>query len=161
MMKRLAKAARRAQDLVTGFALALLLLAVLWGVLTRYVTESPAVWTTELSGILFTWVVFLGASTAWYEGRHIRVTLLLDALPDGPARVLRFLGDLAVAAFLCYGTWLAIGMMDMGVSRLSPVTRIPFSWVWYDYSTHSRSAWLAVVQAQCSEFTLSHRDAKG
>lgn len=129
-MNRLAKLARKLQDLATGSALLVLLLAVLWGVLTRYITESPAVWTTELSGILFTWVVFVGAASAWHEGRHIRVTLLLDALPRSLARALRFAGDVAVAAFLCYGTWLAVEMMAMGASRLSPVMRIPFSWVY-------------------------------
>lgn len=130
MMPRIAKLARLLQDITLWSAMLCLLLAVLWGVLTRYVTESPAVWTTELSGILFTWVVFVGAVSAFSEGRHIRVTLLLDALPDGASRLLRFAGDLLVAVFLCYGTWLALGMMELGATRFSPVMRVPFSWVY-------------------------------
>lgn len=130
MMARIAKLARLIQDFALWSAMLFLLLAVLWGVLTRYVTESPAVWTTEVSGILFTWVVFIGAAAALRDGQHIRVTLLLDALPDGASRLLRFAGDLVVAVFLCYGTWLAIGMMEMGATRFSPVMRVPFSWVY-------------------------------
>lgn len=130
MMARIVKLARLVQDIALWSAMLFLLLAVLWGVLTRYVTESPAVWTTELSGILFTWVVFIGAAVAFREGQHIRVTLLVDALPDTVSRLLRFAGDLLVAAFLCYGTWLAIGMMELGATRFSPVMRLPFSWVY-------------------------------
>lgn len=130
MMARIARMVRLTQDIALWSAMLSLLLAVLWGVMTRYVTESPAVWTTELSGILFTWVVFIGAAAAFREGRHIRVTLLLDAMPDRASRLLRFFGDLVVAVFLCYGTWLAIGMMEMGATRFSPVMRVPFSWVY-------------------------------
>lgn len=130
MMTRIAKLTRLILDFALWSAMLFLLLAVLWGVLTRYVTESPAVWTTEVSGILFTWVVFIGSAAAFREGRHIRVTLLLDALPGGVSRLLRFAGDFLVAGFLCYGTWLALGMMELGVTRFSPVMRVPFSWVY-------------------------------
>lgn len=121
---------RHLENGVSFSALAALLLSVLWGVLTRYVTESPAVWTSELSGILFTWVVFIGTMTAFRDGRHIRVTLLLDKLPEAMRKVLKTLTDLIVLAFLVYVTYLSVRMMMLGVTRLSPVMRIPFSWVY-------------------------------
>ncbi len=121
---------RRVENLVSFSALSILLFSVLWGVLTRYVTEKPAVWTTELSGILFTWVVFIGAMTAFREGRHIRVTLFVDILPDAVQLVLRKVGDLLVLAFLVYATYLSFLMMQKGASRPSPVLDIPFSWVY-------------------------------
>ena len=111
-------------------ALAVLTGSVLWGVLTRYVTERPAVWTTELSGILFTWVVFIGAMTAHQEGRHIRGTLLIDLLPAAARRALRKLADGLVLAFLAYAAWLSFVMMQKGATRPSPVLDIPFSWVY-------------------------------
>lgn len=122
--------ARRAEQLVSFTALALLTGTVLWGVLTRYGTEKPAVWTTELSGILFTWVVYIGAMTAHRQGRHIRVTLLVDLLPAAPRRVVTWLADLAVLVFLVYVTWLSVVMMQNGATRPSPVLDIPFSWVY-------------------------------
>jgi len=115
---------------VSFTALAVLTGSVLWGVLTRYVTERPAVWTTELSGILFTWVVFIGAMTAHQEGRHIRVTLLIDLLPAAARRALRKLADGLVLAFLAYAAWLSFVMMQKGATRPSPVLDIPFSWVY-------------------------------
>ena len=121
---------RRLENMISFTALALLTGAVLWGVLTRYVTERPAVWTTELSGILFTWVVFIGAMTAMRDGRHIRVTLLVDILPDTARRFVMKLGDLLVAAFLIYVTYLSVLMMQKGATRPSPVLDIPFSYVY-------------------------------
>ncbi|WP_179381660.1 TRAP transporter small permease [Jannaschia marina] len=121
---------RRLENLVSFSALTVLVLAVFWGVLTRYITERPAVWTTELSGIMFTWVVFVGAMTAFRDGRHIRVTLLVDFLPEIPRRVARKVADLLVVGFLGYATYLSVLMMQAGATRPSPVLDIPFSWVY-------------------------------
>ena len=120
----------RLEKLICFSALAALLIAVLWGVMTRYITERPAVWTTELSGILFTWVVFIGATTAFRDDRHIRVTLLVDALPTGVATVIRAVAQVIVLGFLSSLAYLSYEMMMQGATRLSPVMRIPFSFVY-------------------------------
>ncbi|MEY8141170.1 TRAP transporter small permease [Falsihalocynthiibacter sp. CO-5D18] len=121
---------RRIENLISLSALALLAMTVLWGVMTRYITERPAVWTTELSGILFTWVVFIGAMTAFREGKHIRVTLFIDILPDALQKILLKAGDFIVLGFLVYVTYLSFLMMLNGASRPSPVLNIPFSMVY-------------------------------
>ncbi len=121
---------RHAETFVSFSALSILVLSVLWGVLTRYVTERPAVWTTELSGILFTWVVFIGAMTALRDGRHIRVTLLVDCLPRRLQFIVLKIGDLMVLGFLIYVAYLSVLMMQKGASRPSPVLDIPFSFVY-------------------------------
>ncbi len=121
---------RRTENLISFSALALLTGSVLWGVLTRYVTERPAVWTTELSGILFTWVVFIGAMTAMRDGRHIRVTLLIDLLPEAAGRWLTKIGEIIVLVFLVYVSYLSFEMMQAGATRPSPALRIPFLYVY-------------------------------
>ena len=110
--------------------MAVLTCSVLWGVLTRYVTEKPAVWTTELSGILFTWVVFIGALSAFRHDQHIRVTFLTDSLPEAFGNMARKIADLIVIAFLVYAAYLSYDMMLKGATRPSPVLRIPFSLVY-------------------------------
>ncbi len=121
---------RRAENFVSFSALTLLTGSVLWGVLTRYITERPAVWTTELSGILFTWTVFIGAMTAWRNHRHIRVTLLIDILPGATRKIVSKIGDGIVFAFLASVAYLSYLMMLKGASRPSPVLDIPFSYVY-------------------------------
>ncbi|WP_082224110.1 TRAP transporter small permease [Pseudorhodobacter wandonensis] len=129
-MTALSKFVRHTENAVTFMALLMLVLCVLWGVFTRYISTQPAAWTGELSGILFTWVVFIGAATAFRDGRHIRVDLLVEMLPSRAAWALRLLADLIVVAFLAYSTFLSVQMLMQGASRVSPVLRIPFSWVY-------------------------------
>lgn len=124
------KLMKRIEEYVTYLALGVLVSCVLWGVFTRYITARPAVWTTELSGIAFTWTVMLGAMIAHRKDKHIRVTLLMDKLPAPFKRVLKITGDLIVVVFLAYVTYLSYVMMLKGVTRESPVLRIPFSYVY-------------------------------
>ncbi len=129
-MKQIRNFLDSAEGIVTNIAMAVLLGSVLWGVLTRYVTAKPAVWTTELSGILFTWVVFIGALTAFRKNQHIRVSLLVDSLPPPAQRIARILSDLVVLSFVGYSAWLSFIMMGKGATRMSPVMDIPFSYVY-------------------------------
>lgn len=129
-MNAIGRLIRRAENLISFSALALLTGSVLWGVLTRYVTERPAVWTTELSGILFTWVVFIGAMTAMRDGRHIRVTLLIDIMPETARRWIEKFGEIIVLVFLVYVAYLSYEMMQQGATRPSPALRIPFFYVY-------------------------------
>lgn len=129
-MKRVCDTLELVEKTVSYSALSVLLLAVLWGVLTRYVTMQPAVWTAELSGILFTWVVFVGSATAFRRNEHVRVSLLVDLLPARYATLVRLVSRLLVLGFLFYVTYLSYGMMVQGATRPSPVMRIPFSLVY-------------------------------
>jgi TRAP-type C4-dicarboxylate transport system permease small subunit len=129
-MSRLSKLVHWIEMAISMIALSTLFLSVLWGVLTRYVTEKPAVWTTELSGILFTWVVLVGAASALRSGQHIRVTLLVDMLPVRAKMLVELAAKVLTIAFLMFVTWLSYQMMLKGASRPSPVLRIPFSFVY-------------------------------
>lgn len=115
---------------IQQIAMAVMVGCVLWGVLTRYITEQPAVWSPELSGIVFTWVVFIGAMSAFRRDLHIRVPLLVDILKPAPKRALTILADLLVFLFLCYTAYLSYWMMLQGATRPSPVMKIPFSYVY-------------------------------
>lgn len=118
------------EQVISFTALAALFLCVLFGVLSRYVTEQPAPWTSELSGIMFTWVVFIGSATAMRRSEHVSVPLLVDLLPRKVAFVVRRLSQLAILSFLVCVTWLSYHMMLQGASRPSPVLRIPFSMIY-------------------------------
>lgn len=118
------------ENTVTGAALLVIVSAVLWGVLTRYITAQPAVWTSELSGIVFTWVVFIGALTAFRKSAHIRVPLLVDSLPTRLQKPVVLLADVLVLVFVAYTAFLSFNMMLKGATRLSPVMKIPFSLVY-------------------------------
>ena len=62
-------------------AFVVLVSAIVWGVLSRYVTRNPATWVEEVSSIAFTVVVFVGAAEVQRRGKHVRVDLLTSLLP--------------------------------------------------------------------------------
>lgn len=54
---------------------ALVTLTVCWGVITRYVLSSSAVWTGELASYGLVWITFLGTAYAIFHNTHIRLRL--------------------------------------------------------------------------------------
>lgn len=55
--------------------------SLLLGVFYRYVLGDALVWSDEVAALAFTWTVFLFASALVRSGGHVRVTLLVNALP--------------------------------------------------------------------------------
>lgn len=139
------KAARtvlfRWEETLAVIALAVVVFAVSYGVVTRHLTQTSATWATELANLSFTWVVFLGAAGAMRRNMHVSVDAVVRLLPDRLASILEWLTNFLVMAFLAYGSWLAITIMIDAHDRPSPVLRISFTWVY-----------LAVVLSFCSMF---------
>ncbi len=51
------------------------------GVVSRYVVNSPLVWSDELASILFLWLAMLGSVIALSRAAHMRLTALVAGLP--------------------------------------------------------------------------------
>jgi tripartite ATP-independent transporter DctM subunit len=69
------------------------------GIVSRYVFQSPLVWSDELASILFLWLAMLGAVVAFRRGEHMRMTAFVNHAT--PARR-AFLDLLAIAAALAF-----------------------------------------------------------
>ena len=68
-------------------ALAALLLTViitllLVGVAARYVFSLPVVWVDEIVSLSFLWLAMLGAVIAMHRNEHLRLTLVVEKLPE-------------------------------------------------------------------------------
>ncbi|RME62863.1 MAG: TRAP transporter small permease [Alphaproteobacteria bacterium] len=129
-IKRFSNWLEMAEDIVSGLALVVVVIAVLWGVLTRYITDQPAVWTSELSAIAFTWLVFIGALAAFRKDAHVNIPIIVQALPPRIGAVVSTLTRIVVFLFVLYAAFLSFRMMLMGATRPSPVMAIPFSYVY-------------------------------
>lgn len=99
---------RYAEEAIAGTALIVVVLAVCWGVLTRYVTEQPAAWAGEVAQIAFAWMVFVGAAAGFKYGMHISIDMFVAMLPSPLRVLLQWAMDALVLAFLAYVFWLAI-----------------------------------------------------
>ncbi|WP_417426350.1 TRAP transporter small permease [Hoeflea sp.] len=86
------------------------LLATIFVILTatvfcRYVLGTPITWTEEFLTMVFTWMVFIGASSALSTHQHIRIDFMLRILParfDKLAAIAAVFVCLAVFAVLIH-----------------------------------------------------------
>lgn len=105
----------RAVQLVAGAnmlavrALTVLMLVVLTlQVFMRSVLNAPPSWTEEVALLAFSWAVLLGVAYGVREGIHVRMDMLLDALPPALNRWLERLVLVAVGgvgAYLLLAGW--------------------------------------------------------
>jgi len=91
---------RHFEEAVSGLALVVIVAATCWGVLTRYITSQPATWASEVAGIAFAWLVFVGAAAGFKYGMHVTIDMLVALLPRTPRRLLMAAADALVLAFL-------------------------------------------------------------
>ena len=107
-----------------------LLILISIQVFTRYVLNSPFVWTEELARFVLIWFAFMSAAFVMARRRHITV-LLYSARSSG--RVIAAIDAfayfmvLAVSAVLTYGAWDLV----RATGRLNaPATDLPLSVVY-------------------------------
>jgi TRAP-type C4-dicarboxylate transport system permease small subunit len=118
------------EEVVAGIGLVLVVGITVYGIVNRYLLERSAVWAPELAGFIFTWVVFLGASAAWKRNMHISIGIVVRYLPPRARAAIGVVTDLVMIVFLAYATYLALKITISSHSRLSPVMRVPFSYVY-------------------------------
>ena len=70
------------------------------GVVSRYVFNSPLIWTDELANFLFLWLAMLGAVVALRRDGHMRLTTLVAWVPPRWGRWFAAVAALVVIAFV-------------------------------------------------------------
>jgi TRAP-type C4-dicarboxylate transport system permease small subunit len=126
----LTRALANLEETVASAALLVVVGSVCWGVLSRYVTQQPAVWSGEVAAIAFAWVVFLGAAAGFKRGLHVSIDMLVALLPAKARRVLDLAVELLVAAFCVYMVWLGATFTVTNWDNPTSVLRLPSSIVY-------------------------------
>lgn len=80
--------------------LAALVLIIFSNVVLRYFFNSGLTWTVEVTGLLFVWLIFLGAVMAMRDYGHLGVDLLVAQLPRIGQKIL-FTLTYGVIVVLC------------------------------------------------------------
>ena len=70
------------------------------GVVSRYVFDSPLMWTDELANFLFLWLSMLGAVVALRRDEHMRLTTFVNSLQPRWGRYLGTVGALVLVVFV-------------------------------------------------------------
>ena len=69
-----------ASEVPAAVLVALEIVVLLAGVISRYVFNAPLTWSDELASILFLWLAMLGAVIALRRGEHMRLSTLVNRL---------------------------------------------------------------------------------
>lgn len=107
-MNRLSRAIDRLNIWVgkaASFVILLLIAAILYEVLSRYLFNAPTKWSNEISQYLLTAVVMLGGGYCLAEREHVRVDVLYRNFSPTTRRVLEIVTFLLVATFVGAIVW--------------------------------------------------------
>ena len=87
-------------EVLAAALLVLLVVLVLTAIVFRYFLGSPIIYADEVASFIFLWFAMLGTGIAMHRSEHLRLTLLLSALPEDWRRFFETLGPLLVGVFL-------------------------------------------------------------
>src|SRR5260221_1435101 len=86
--ERLDRALAWITELPAAILVALEIVVLFAGVVSRYAFRNPLTWSDELASVLFLWLAMLGAVIALRRGEHMRLTTFVNLLrPDRRAWV--------------------------------------------------------------------------
>ena len=81
----------------------------------------------EVARLLFVWAMYLSISYAIRDDRHIRISVLIDALPQAPRLFLQNCADLIFLVYsivVCVFGWQVI-TRSLELGQIAPATELP------------------------------------
>lgn len=124
---RLAAGLERVLDLVTGSAVAVMAGVIAYQVFGRYVLDRSPSWSEELARYLLIWMTMLGSAAVLRSGRHIAVTVLVDALGPGSRRAILAVRDAVLVTVSGLLAWWGLAFARLNATQDSPGMEIPMS----------------------------------
>lgn len=110
-----------------------LVAVVLWGIITRFLLDSPSRWTEEVAKFLLMWVALLGAPVAHGRREHLGFDYLVDKLDAEARRLLEVVAELVVVAFaaavMIYGGFLLMSE-TLAVNQITPALGMKMGYVY-------------------------------
>lgn len=104
---------------------ALMLAAITYQVVLRYVFGDTPSWSEELAVLLFSWSVLGGLALGVHEGWHVRLTALPDLLPRGPRILAERVTDAVTAALGLFLAWSGWRFLDITSGSVSAAIGYP------------------------------------
>ena len=125
MKQRTGSVVGNLDSLFSCVALAVVILSVTYGVVMRYLFGDPPVWINEVSGIAFTWMVFLGASAAYKRKMHIGIDLLVNRFPSGTRWAFQLASQLVLSVFFGYMVVYGVIFSVESFAQPTSIMRLP------------------------------------
>lgn len=100
-------------------------LIIFFQVISRYIFNSPLVWSEELSRYLFVWISFLAIADAVRTKSHIALSILTDRMNEDRKQIISRLNyslTCIIGIIITYG---GIVLMNLGVRQSSATLGVP------------------------------------
>ena len=98
--RRIDRVLAHVTEIPAAILIAVAIMVLLAGVISRYVFDRPLTWSDELASILFLWLAMLGAVIALRRSEHMRLAFLVSLLPPRRRAATETLGMMVVIVFL-------------------------------------------------------------
>lgn len=131
MLKTLKTGLEKALAVLTSFMLAVMVCLMLWQVFTRYVLQTPALFTEEMLRFTMIWMALLGSAYCFGRRKHLSLVFVLEALSPAKRRLFVVVNDIIVLCFAFFILFLGgIRAVESTMQQFSPILRVPIGYVY-------------------------------
>jgi TRAP-type C4-dicarboxylate transport system permease small subunit len=114
--------------LIAGLSLVFIVATFGWLVWGRYVMNATPTWVEQSSGLLVSYIAFLGAAVGVRRNTHLNIDFVRESFPAVPREVMRYLADLLVALFGGCMAWEGYGLVVNNLDRMIPLINLTEAW---------------------------------
>lgn len=119
----------RIEAVLAGALLVTMVAVIFFGGVARMM-GSPMNWTIDLATCCFAWATFLCADIAWRRGLLMSIDTLVEKMPRGGRRALRYFNLGLIAAFLAYLVYQGVSLTWTTRARtFNGIPGVSYSWV--------------------------------
>lgn len=123
--EKISKWLSRGTAVLAALCLLTMVFSLLDGVFFRYVLNASLTWSDEVAVLAFSWSIFLFSSVMVQEQGHVRITLLLSALPRPVEISLEKISCILVLLFGALMLWAGWQFVGFTADQVSPALRYP------------------------------------
>lgn len=124
-MRKLARAVELLLDRFILVIFAVMVFAIVWQVIARYVLQQPTAWSEELARFLLVWITMLGSALVLTKDGHVSVTVFVDLLPAPFRRFFAIVRDLLIVGMAGILAYYGYGFALAGQRRTSSGLDMP------------------------------------
>ena len=150
MLQRFNKALDQVSASLLAGLLVVMVLAVTWQIISRYLLGDPSGWTEELARFLLIWIGLFGGTFAYQRRLHLGLDLLAERLDGNPgrwhARFVDFCILIFALAILVVGG-AALVALTHELEQFSPALGLPMAVVYLSLPLSGISMAIAALAA--------------
>ncbi len=141
---RILNGVRRTIEIVIMGMFLILIAAVFYQVVGRYVFNAPPDWSEELARYLQVWIAMLASALCIHRGWHFGVDYLIHILPRRPQAFFGIVVNLLVSGFLVLLLVTGVRILAVASVQTSPAMGIN---MWYAYLAIAVGALLMLLES--------------